>query len=75
MDDCSSPRPTGPPDLRRRAETWQRHHPVTHRRQAIAAVGDDIHNFYSPVRRHSHNDYLSPQDAEKNYATAQMWAA
>lgn len=40
------------------------------RGQAIGAVTDYIQNFYNPVRRHSHNGLISPEQAESNYASA-----
>lgn len=38
--------------------------------EAVAAVTDYIQNFYNPIRRHSHNGLLSPEQAEINFANA-----
>lgn len=40
------------------------------KREAIAATGDYIQNFYNPIRRHSYNGFLSPEQAERRYAAA-----
>jgi len=45
------------------------------KREAIAATGDYIQNFYNPVRRHSYNGFLSPEQAERRYAETAAQAA
>ena len=39
------------------------------RAAAHAAIADYIENFYNPWRRHSHNGYLSPLEAELRWAS------
>ena len=39
------------------------------RAAAHASIADYIENFYNPRRRHSHNNYLSPLEAELRWAT------
>lgn len=40
------------------------------RGEAMGAITDYIQNFYNPIRRHSHNGLVSPQQAERNFANA-----
>ncbi len=40
------------------------------RRAARVAIGNYLHQFYNPVRRHSANGHISPNDQELLYQTA-----
>ena len=46
----------------------------TTRADAISSIGDYIHSFYNPERRHSHLDYVSPIEFELKSEVAALAA-
>lgn len=50
-------------------EVWSSH------QEARAAIREYIHHFYNPIRRHSANGYLSPNQQERRFQDEQQLAA